>query len=136
MALLARGAGAAVGGLFRIASSELMIVREFLQWLRTASAGERADGASALARAYLFSPLSLDDRAAAEGAMLMLLDDPSPLVRRALAEAFASSQAAPPAPKQARVATASSASAPANGRPLDLFQDMPPDIGGLFRGRG
>jgi len=74
-----------------------MIVREFLQWLRTASAGERADGTTALARAYLFSPLSLDDRAAAEGAMLMLLDDPSPLVRRALAEAFAASQAAPAA---------------------------------------
>ena len=74
-----------------------MIVRELLQWLRTASAGERADGATALARAYLLSPLSLDDRAAGEGAMLMLLDDPSPLVRRALAEAFASSQAAPPA---------------------------------------
>jgi uncharacterized protein (DUF2336 family) len=74
-----------------------MIVREFLQWLRTANAGERADGATALARAYLFSPLSLDDRAAAEGAMLMLLDDPSSLVRRALAEAFASSQAAPAA---------------------------------------
>ncbi len=74
-----------------------MIVREFLQWLRTAPPGERADGASALARAYLFSPLSIDDRAAAEGAMLMLLDDPSPLVRRALAEAFASSQAAPAA---------------------------------------
>lgn len=74
-----------------------MIVREFLKWLRTASAGERADGTTALARAYLISPLSLDDRAAAEGAMLMLLDDPSPLVRRALAEAFASSQVAPPA---------------------------------------
>ncbi len=74
-----------------------MIVREFLQWLRISSAGERADGATALARAYLFSPLSLDDRAAAEGSMLMLLDDPSPLVRRALAEALASSEAAPPA---------------------------------------
>jgi uncharacterized protein (DUF2336 family) len=74
-----------------------MIVREFLQWLRTASAGERADGASALARAYLLSPLSLDDRAAAEGAMLMLLDDPSPQVRRALAETFATSEVAPPA---------------------------------------
>src|SRR5947199_69238 len=43
-----------------------MIVREFLQWLRTAPAGERADGATALARAYLFSPLSIDDRAAAD----------------------------------------------------------------------
>jgi uncharacterized protein (DUF2336 family) len=81
-----------------------MIVREFLQWLRTASAGDRADGTSALARAYLFSQLSIDDRAAAEGAMLMLLDDPSPLVRRALAEVFASSQAAPPAVVHALVA--------------------------------
>jgi uncharacterized protein (DUF2336 family) len=72
-----------------------MIVREFLQWLRTVSAGERADGATALARAYLFSPLSIDDRAAAEGAMLMLLDDPSPLVRRALAQALATSAMAP-----------------------------------------
>jgi uncharacterized protein (DUF2336 family) len=74
-----------------------MIVREFLQWLRTASAGERADGTSALARAYLYSPLSQDDRAAAEGAMLMLLDDPSPLVRRAMADVFAASEEAPAA---------------------------------------
>src|SRR5258706_13348355 len=97
MTLLARGVSAAVRGLFRRARSERMIVRDFLQWLRTASAGERAEGSNALARAYLFSPLSQDDRAAAEGAMLMLLDDPSPLVRRALAEALASSQSAPPA---------------------------------------
>jgi uncharacterized protein (DUF2336 family) len=74
-----------------------MIVRQFLHWIRTAAAGERADATSALARAYLFSDLSSDDRAAAEGAMLILLDDPSPLVRRALAEVFASSQKAPPA---------------------------------------
>src|SRR5262245_12484402 len=74
-----------------------MIVRQFIQWLRTAPAGERADATSALARAYLYSNLSPDDRAAAEGAMLMLLDDPSPLVRRALADVFATSQAAPPA---------------------------------------
>jgi uncharacterized protein (DUF2336 family) len=74
-----------------------MIVRQFLQWVRTAAAGERADATSALARAYLFSDLSPDDRAAAEGAMLILLDDPSPLVRRALADVFACSQKAPPA---------------------------------------
>lgn len=73
-----------------------MIVRQFLQWLRNAPAGERADATSALARAYLHSDLSPDDRAAAEGAMIMLLDDPSPLVRQALAEVFASSQVAPP----------------------------------------
>src|SRR6266536_2480946 len=51
----------------------------------------------ALARAYLHSDLSPDDRLAAEGAMVMSLDDPSPMVRRALAEALAASPEAPPA---------------------------------------
>jgi uncharacterized protein (DUF2336 family) len=74
-----------------------MIVRQFLHWLRHAPAGERAEATSALARAYLYSDLSENDRAAAEGAMIMLLDDPSPLVRRALAEVFAASEQAPPA---------------------------------------
>jgi uncharacterized protein (DUF2336 family) len=72
-----------------------MIVRQFLQWLRSAPAGDRAEASSALARAYLYSDLSPDDRAAAEGAMTMLLDDPSPLVRQALAEALAYSPEAP-----------------------------------------
>jgi len=74
-----------------------MIVRDFLQWVRTAPASERAEATSALARAFLYSELSPDDLAAAEGAMLMLLDDPSPLVRRALADALAASPNAPPA---------------------------------------
>ncbi|HML07080.1 MAG TPA: DUF2336 domain-containing protein [Xanthobacteraceae bacterium] len=74
-----------------------MIVRHFLDWVRTAPAGKRAEATSALARAYLYSDLTPDDRAAAEGAMLMLLDDPSPLVRRALADALAASPSAPPA---------------------------------------
>lgn len=72
-----------------------MIVRQFLQWVRHAPPGERAEATSALARAYLHSDLSTDDLAAAEGAMIMLLDDPSPLVRRAMSEVFASSQKAP-----------------------------------------
>jgi uncharacterized protein (DUF2336 family) len=72
-----------------------MIVRQFLQWVRHAPPGERAEATAALARAYLHSDLSVDDLAAAEGAMIMLLDDPSPLVRRALAEVFASAQKAP-----------------------------------------
>jgi uncharacterized protein (DUF2336 family) len=74
-----------------------MIVRQFLQWVRTAPAADRADATSALARAYLYSDLSKDDRIAAEGAMLMLLDDVSPLVRAALAQALAGSCEAPPA---------------------------------------
>ncbi len=74
-----------------------MIVRQFLDGIRAASAAQRVEAAGALARAYLHSDLSADDVAAAEGAMLMLLDDPSPLVRRALADALAASPNAPPA---------------------------------------
>jgi uncharacterized protein (DUF2336 family) len=68
-----------------VVSGSVMIVRHFLQWVRTAEAADRAEATSALARAYLYSDLGDDDRIAAEGAMIMLLDDPSPLVRRALA---------------------------------------------------
>jgi uncharacterized protein (DUF2336 family) len=74
-----------------------MIVRQFLHWIRTAPAAQRAEATAALARAYLYSDLSPDDRAAAEGAMIMSLDDGSPLVRRALAEGLADSPDAPPA---------------------------------------
>lgn len=72
-----------------------MIVRHFLRWIQTASASERAEATSALARAYLYSDLSVHDRLATEAAMIVLLDDPSPLVRGALADALASSQDAP-----------------------------------------
>ncbi|QOZ70184.1 MULTISPECIES: DUF2336 domain-containing protein [Bradyrhizobium] len=74
-----------------------MIVRQFINWIRTAPAGERAEATRALARAWLISDLSTDDRVAAEGALLMQLDDPSPLVRQAMAEAFARSLDAPAA---------------------------------------
>src|SRR5947209_11535952 len=74
-----------------------MIVRQFISWIRTAPAGERAEATRSLARAWLISDLSHDDRIAAEGALLMLLDDPSPLVRQAMAEAFARSTDAPAA---------------------------------------
>jgi uncharacterized protein (DUF2336 family) len=72
-----------------------MIVRQFIGWIRTAPAGERAEATRSLARAWLISDLSDDDRAAAEGAFLRLLDDASPLVRQAMAEVFASSVHAP-----------------------------------------
>ena len=78
-----------------------MIVRQFISWIRTASACERAEATRSLARAWLISDLSQDDRAAAEGALLMMLDDPSPLVRKAMAEVFARCAEAPPAIVQA-----------------------------------
>jgi uncharacterized protein (DUF2336 family) len=78
-----------------------MIVRQFISWVRTAPAGERAEATRSLARAWLISDLSESDRAAAEGALLMMLDDASPLVRQAMAEVFARSLEAPAAIVQA-----------------------------------
>jgi uncharacterized protein (DUF2336 family) len=73
-----------------------MIVRRFLLWARTAPAQERANATGVLVRAYLGSTMSADDKREAETALIALLDDPSPLVRRALAEELA---AAPQAPR-------------------------------------
>src|SRR3984893_1941691 len=78
-----------------------MIVRHFISWIRTAPAGERAEAPRSLARAWLISDLTEDDRAAAEGALLMQLDDASPLVRQAMAEVFSRSADAPAAIVQA-----------------------------------
>ena len=102
-----------------------MIVRQFLQWIRHAPPGERAEATSALARAYLHSDLSSDDLAAAEGAMIMLLDDPSPLVRCALAEVFASSQKAPLVVVRALAADQPDVALPVLSRsPLLLDEDL------------
>lgn len=70
-----------------------MIIRRFLLWARTAPAGDRAAATGALAQAYLYSDMSPDERRDAETAMLAMLDDPSALVRRALAETLAASPA-------------------------------------------
>ena len=72
-----------------------MLIRQFLTWAERASAGARADAACALARAYLYADLDPVDLGEAERALTSLLDDPSPLVRRALAEAFATAVDAP-----------------------------------------
>jgi uncharacterized protein (DUF2336 family) len=72
-----------------------MIVRRFLRWIQTAPPGDRAEATSALARAYLYSDLTVEDRLAADAAMTVLLDDPSPLVRLALAGALGNSPNAP-----------------------------------------
>ncbi|SED30961.1 Uncharacterized conserved protein, DUF2336 family [Rhizobiales bacterium GAS188] len=72
-----------------------MIVRRFLSWARIAPACARADATSALARAYLFANMDEAERYEAEIALTVMLDDPSPLVHRALAEAIASAAEAP-----------------------------------------
>jgi hypothetical protein len=67
-----------------------MTVRKFLQWVQITSPGERAEGAGVLARAFLYGDLAEPEREEARLTLTVLLDDSSPLVRRALAENFAS----------------------------------------------
>jgi uncharacterized protein (DUF2336 family) len=71
------------------------IVRRFLQWAQGADAGGRAEAASALARAYLYSDLSAELRRQAVVGLTSMLDDHSALVRRAIAEALAGASDAP-----------------------------------------
>lgn len=72
-----------------------MIVRRFMHWAASATATERAKGAAALAQAFLHSDLEEDERDDAEVALTALLDDPSPRVRKALAQVLAASAGAP-----------------------------------------
>jgi uncharacterized protein (DUF2336 family) len=77
------------------ASNEPTIVRRFLNWAQRADAEGRAEAASALARAYLYSDLGPALRREAAIGLTSLLDDHSALVRRALAEALAGASDAP-----------------------------------------
>jgi len=75
--------------------SSALIVQHFLKWKDSADVARRAAAASALARAYLDGPLELDERVAAEAALTLLLDDPSPKVRLTLADVLSTSRKAP-----------------------------------------
>jgi uncharacterized protein (DUF2336 family) len=72
-----------------------MIVRRFLLWARHAPPADRAEAVGALARAFLDRELKPSDHAEAETALTAMLDDPSTLVRRTLAENLAGSRHAP-----------------------------------------
>lgn len=72
-----------------------MIVKSFLKWAETANTSERCRATLALTRAYARGAMDLSERQAAEAALSMLLEDPSPKVRLALAEGLAGVDHAP-----------------------------------------
>ncbi len=63
--------------------------------MQVAPADQRTLAAGALARAWLQSDLGESEREDAEAALVVLLDDPSPSVRQAMADALAASEEAP-----------------------------------------
>lgn len=72
-----------------------MVAQKFLDWAKTASPVERAEGAGLLAHAFLYGDLAEAEREEARLLLTALLDNSSPLVRRALAENFASAANVP-----------------------------------------
>ena len=76
-------------------AADPQVVRRVLVWMREQPTQARVRAISALARAYLASQLPEGLRADALLAMTSALDDPSPPVRRALAEALAGAADAP-----------------------------------------
>lgn len=72
-----------------------MIVHRFLAWVQSAPPAARAAGTAALARVFLESDLDPVERADAEAALMLALDDPDDRVRGALADALRTSADAP-----------------------------------------
>lgn len=72
-----------------------MIVRRFLKWCETAGARQRSAGFLILGRAVAEDRVPPGEMDAAKAALILALDDPSPLVRMALADALAASARAP-----------------------------------------
>ena len=72
-----------------------MILNHFRSWASNVPSETRAQGVNALAPAYLVSKLGDHERRDALALLTSFLDDPSPLVRVALAQAFATTSDAP-----------------------------------------
>ncbi len=72
-----------------------MSIQHYLKMIDNASVAQRCHAAAALAHTYLQTDLDFDERCSTEAVLTLLLDDPSPKVRLALAEAFSTSAHAP-----------------------------------------
>ncbi|MBY0612058.1 MAG: DUF2336 domain-containing protein [Beijerinckiaceae bacterium] len=72
-----------------------MLIKQFLEWFTVAPTADRKEAAEALCEAYLAGYLAIEDPADTEAALTLLLDDPSVTVRKAVTDAFSSSEKAP-----------------------------------------
>lgn len=73
----------------------VQIAQDFFAFARDASASARAAGVASLICDYLHMDLTSAERAEVESILTVMLDDPSPLVRRAIAEGLAHEVGAP-----------------------------------------
>ncbi|SDP61881.1 Uncharacterized conserved protein, DUF2336 family [Phyllobacterium sp. YR620] len=78
-----------------LGGEDRMSVQHYVKMIDNASVAQRCHAAAALAHIYLQPDLEFDERRSTEAVLTLLLDDPSPKVRLALAEAFSTSAHAP-----------------------------------------
>ncbi|MEM9207407.1 MAG: DUF2336 domain-containing protein [Pseudomonadota bacterium] len=72
-----------------------MFIERVIERLDHFPIGERAKGLNALARSVIYSDLDGNERTLIERTLIGALDSPSPLIRRAIADAFAGEPLAP-----------------------------------------
>ena len=72
-----------------------MLIRPFLEWFNLAEADERVEAAEAFCAAYLDGHLGGEDPRETDAALTLLLHDPSPRIRHAVARFFAEEPRAP-----------------------------------------
>lgn len=72
-----------------------MLVERFVGWSRTASVGDRVEAVRKLCEAYRFATVPEHERRTTVAVLTAALDDPSPKVRRQLAEGLAPCELAP-----------------------------------------
>lgn len=72
-----------------------MIFDNFSDWAGSADTKSRILAVEALCKAYIFRDFEADEMKAAEGAMILLLDDRSPEVRKAMAASLCADQNVP-----------------------------------------
>ncbi len=82
-------------GLFRVGPSFSMIIQRFVRWCETATSRQRAAGYVILAEAIVDGRVEPVSRREAHDALHLVLDDPSPKVRLAVAEAIGAHDSAP-----------------------------------------
>ncbi|MBB4001370.1 DUF2336 domain-containing protein [Aurantimonas endophytica] len=102
-----------------------MIVQRFVQWRETANSAGRAEAARAVAKAFVEGRFCAAERIEAEATLTLMLDDPSPKVRQALAEGLATARGVPPAILQALCEDSDAIACPvAQGSPMLTDEDL------------
>ncbi|MBO0902640.1 DUF2336 domain-containing protein [Jiella sonneratiae] len=105
-----------------------MIVQRFAKWTREASAKERCEAATMLAEALVFGGATGSDRDTIVASLTLLLDDPAPAVRLAMAKVLGAGRNVPEALVFALASDVAPVAAEIAGRSMHLGEGALVDL--------